>query len=102
MAGLDDLQPFFTLRESDIDLSACDQLLAPFQQIVSAHAASFHDDYNDSQIDTTTDEYTFLAESRWIPSLAQLQSGTMAGSEVKKRWSEIRYYWYDHLRGNCY
>jgi hypothetical protein len=93
LAGLDDLNPYFTLAESDVDLSAFTQLLSPCQQVVSDHASRFHDDFNDPNIDVTADEYVFLAESRWIPTLAQLQSGLENTPRVKRGWCEIRYYW---------
>jgi hypothetical protein len=76
-----------------VDLSDYAALLSPCQQHVSKHAARFHDDFNDPSVDVTSDEYVFLAESRWIPTLAQLQSGLEITSRSKQGWSEIRYYW---------
>lgn len=95
MAGLVDLQPFFSNGESDVPLMIPTHIMPSCQQTVSMFSAVFHEDLADPTLDTSSDGYVNLSEASWAPAIVEVRREKAQGqiTRVRLAWSEIRYHW---------
>lgn len=98
-ASLTDLEPCIPLDEIEVNVDATDVFTLSCLARASQFAGKFVRDYNDPNIDVTSDEYVRVQQEEWSAMLAFLRAQPTSGmTRVKHAWAELRYLWYGQFQ----